>query len=352
VRNSRAHPRPNVLAQREDVTTLEQPMDIAPDPEPRNPLHPLANIFPLMEGDAFGALVADIRANGLRDATLHEDKILDGRNRYRACRDAGVEPRFESPDIDDPLAFVIGKNALRRHLNESQRSMAAAKVANMRQGERTDLPSKGRKSISQNNAAKLFNVGTSSVQRAVVVIKHGSTELQQAVERGELSVSAAAEQVHAERAAKKSDEQRQVGAEGAKLEQADATNIEPSAAGVAIHPTQPPSGTGTTDATLNAEDETAGDQKESDVEPDRDTGDDEHGETEFADVAKIPAPPDCCPLSPEDQLAFNAAMAALANSIELRAALVGASPVVLERFIAALRADIASASSPMCASSR
>jgi hypothetical protein len=130
-------------------------MDIA-DQEPRKPPHSFADIFPLMEGDAFDALVADIRANGLRDAiTLYEDKILDGRNRYSACRDAEVEPRFESPDIDDPLTFVIRKNALRRHLNESQRSMAAAKVANMRQGERTDLQSKDGRSLSQEDAAKL-----------------------------------------------------------------------------------------------------------------------------------------------------------------------------------------------------
>jgi len=189
-------------------------MNIA-DQEPSNPPHSLADIFPLMEGDAFDALVADIRANGLRDAiTLYEDKILDGRNRYSACRDAGVEPRFESPDIDDPLTFVIRKNALRRHLNESQRSMAAAKVANMRQGERTDLQSKDGKSLSQEDAAKLFNVGISSVQRATAVIKYGGAELQKAVERGDISVSTAAEQVRAERAAKKAEAQRQAGAEG------------------------------------------------------------------------------------------------------------------------------------------
>jgi ParB/RepB/Spo0J family partition protein len=51
------------------------------------------------------------------------------------------------------------------------------------------------------------------------------------------------------------------------------------------------------------------------------------------------------PLGPEDQLAFDTVMTAWANSTELRAALVGASPVVLERFIAAIRPDIASASS-------
>jgi hypothetical protein len=249
--------------------------------------HPLANIFPLIEGDAFGALVSDIRVNGLRDAiTLYDGKILDGRNRYRACRDAGVEPRFECPDIDDPLAFVVGKNALRRHLNESQRSMAAAKVANMRQGERTDLPSKGGKSFSQNDAAKLFNVGTSSVQRAAAVIKHGSAELQQAVERGEISVSAAAEQLHAERAAKKSEEQRQAGAEGAKLGQAGATEIEPRP----IPSSQPAaSETSNNDAPINAEGETAADQEQPDgghVEPGREAGDAEHGETEHADVAE------------------------------------------------------------------
>jgi hypothetical protein len=54
---------------------------------------------------------------------------------------------------------------------------------------------------------------------------------------------------------------------------------------------------------------------------------------------------DRSPLSPEDQLAFDAAMAAWARSTELRAVLVAASAVVLERVNAALRSDIASASS-------
>ncbi len=65
--------------------------------------------------------MADIREHGLREPiTLHPDgSILDGRNRYRACQKAGVEPRFRTVK-DDLLAFVISENIRRRHLQKAQ----------------------------------------------------------------------------------------------------------------------------------------------------------------------------------------------------------------------------------------
>ena len=94
--------------------------------------HPLADMFPLMEGEEFDSLVADIKANGQREPiTLYQGKILDGRNRYRACLAAGMAPRLcghkdDCAYIGNPVAYVISKNIHRRHLTaENKRDLIA-----------------------------------------------------------------------------------------------------------------------------------------------------------------------------------------------------------------------------------
>jgi ParB-like chromosome segregation protein Spo0J len=78
---------------------------------PRYKTHPTAEALPLLEGEALDALAADIRANGLiTPITLLGGRILEGRNRMRACRAAGVKPRFEACQGNDPVAFVISAN--------------------------------------------------------------------------------------------------------------------------------------------------------------------------------------------------------------------------------------------------
>src|SRR6266446_470518 len=119
--------------------------------------------------------------------------LLDGRNRYRACLECDVEPSFAIDEGANPLEFVISKNLRRRHLNESQRSMVAARLANMRQGERTDLePPANLPKVSQPEAADLLNVSERSLRDAKMVQEHAEPELIAAVDRGEIAVSQAA----------------------------------------------------------------------------------------------------------------------------------------------------------------
>src|SRR6516165_12175055 len=152
--------------------------------------HPLADIFPLVEGQDFAELVDDLREHGLHEPiVVFEDKILDGRNRYRACEAAGVEPTFTAYSGDDPVAYVVSLNLRRRHLDESQRAMVAAKLATLRDGQRADLV----EGLPIGRASEMLNVGERTVARAREVQEHGTPELVSAVERGAISVSSAAD---------------------------------------------------------------------------------------------------------------------------------------------------------------
>ena len=92
--------------------------------------HDIAGIFPLIAGDDFFGLVADIAANGVREPIwLYEGKILDGRNRYKAAKEAGVS--FETKDFYgtplEAISHVWSLNRTRRHMTPSQAAMADAK---------------------------------------------------------------------------------------------------------------------------------------------------------------------------------------------------------------------------------
>ena len=151
--------------------------------------HPVANIFPLVEGAEFDEFVADIRQHGLHEPIIvYGDKILDGRNRYRACLAAGIEPTFTVYQGDDPVAYVISLNLRRRHLDESQRAMVAAKLATLKLGD--NQHSEG---LPIGRSSELLNVGERSIARAREVMSRGATELVRAVEHGRVSVSAAAD---------------------------------------------------------------------------------------------------------------------------------------------------------------
>jgi hypothetical protein len=130
------------------------------------PVHPAADLFPLMSESELRELGEDIKANGLQSpVVVHCEharsgafKLLDGRNRLDAMELVGVgfkikrkrargfppEPRLELDeeigingrpathvvvlDDADALDFVISANVHRRHLTGEQKRDLIAKV--------------------------------------------------------------------------------------------------------------------------------------------------------------------------------------------------------------------------------
>lgn len=159
--------------------------------------HEYANLFPMLPDTELQELANDIKAHGFRKQfpiIALEGKILDGRNRWKACQIAGVQPLIEEFSGDDPLSFVASANLTRRQLTPSQKAMIAESFAAMRVGQNQhskEGPPGGEP--SRREAAKVFGVGTTSIDRARVVKTKGTPELAAAVESGEITVNAAAE---------------------------------------------------------------------------------------------------------------------------------------------------------------
>ena len=95
------------------------------------PFSPLVFIFPALSAVEFAALAASIREHGLLEPkAVWRGQAIDGRHRYLACIEAGVEPIYHFLGGDaDPVAFVIDRNVNRRHLDTGARAIAAYKLS-------------------------------------------------------------------------------------------------------------------------------------------------------------------------------------------------------------------------------
>jgi hypothetical protein len=104
------------------------------------PVHPCADVFPMLSEAELDALAADIQANGLRQPIVlwtPDDRtpfVLDGRNRLDALARAGLaesESWFQRLDVNtvaDPAAFVISANIRRRHLAKEEQAELIVKT--------------------------------------------------------------------------------------------------------------------------------------------------------------------------------------------------------------------------------
>lgn len=194
--------------------------------------HPAAAWFPILAAHELQQLAADIKANGQREPIrVWGDRIIDGRNRLEACKIAGVAPVISPMDFADDdaaVSFILSTNLHRRHLNDSQRAMIAARSRDFWRERAKDRQKQHGATVGQNStsaqlslsesgkwtedAGRALNVGAESVRRAAKVVDHGSPTLKAMVECGDVAVSAAALVAQS----KSPDEQERIATAGPK----------------------------------------------------------------------------------------------------------------------------------------
>ena len=125
--------------------------------------------MPLHERDA---LSNDIAENGQYLPIIAiGKKIIDGRNRYLACRARGIEPLV----IDliagkDPKKAIASLNYFRKHWTTQERAHFAALMA-MDSPEGRHETTTSNDVVTESEAAKLMSVSVPSVQRAKAKIR-------------------------------------------------------------------------------------------------------------------------------------------------------------------------------------
>lgn len=154
--------------------------------------HRYANIFPLMHDNSndFLNLLDSLRSNGMIvPVLLYGDKVLDGRNRYRAhLIDESIElktEQFEGTD-EEALQHSLALNTNRRHLVEGQRALAAIRLAEIQTTMKTIE--------GQKWASEIFNVSLSLVRMAFDILRsphEQKNQLIEMIEQDDIAISVA-----------------------------------------------------------------------------------------------------------------------------------------------------------------
>jgi ParB-like chromosome segregation protein Spo0J len=159
--------------------------------------HPAADVFPMMSGPELMTLGADIARNGQQHSIkLWNGLIVDGRNRYEACRAAGVPPAVEDIDFKSEgecIRYIMSENIHRRHLTDEQRDLIGARLVTMQaNGDRGDPQNAGRVGVAA--AAAMVHSTPARIERART-IERADPKLADKVIRGEMSKGKAMKEI-------------------------------------------------------------------------------------------------------------------------------------------------------------
>lgn len=185
------------------------------------------NILPEMKEEAYVSLKNDIEKNGFDNKFpiyIYQDEIIDGWNRFKACKELKVTPIYKhfTGSSLEALTFILRTNN-RRDLSSSQRACLAAdsdeiietltkeieeerrkKISEARQNETTQLiaPSKKEENEARTKLAKTFGTNRSYVSDAQR-FKKEKPEVFEKIKNGTINISEAKKEEKKEKKEKK-----------------------------------------------------------------------------------------------------------------------------------------------------
>lgn len=127
--------------------------------------HQIANMYPMSSPNEFDLLKKSIKEKGQEQSIIiFENKILDGRNRYKACEELGIIPTLKefNGTYDEALNYSIELNSGRRNLDKSQKAMVAAY---------TIEEAKNSAKISIKQASKIYCVSERYIKLALTILR-------------------------------------------------------------------------------------------------------------------------------------------------------------------------------------
>ncbi|MFI5863722.1 ParB/RepB/Spo0J family partition protein [Streptomyces sp. NPDC051546] len=141
----------------------------------------------MLDEDELQALAEDIRQLGQLQPIVLDSagRLLDGRNRLKACELIGIEPVFATYDGDDPDAYALSVNARRRNLTKGQLAMIAAKALSITERSHRSGAEQSARSVSEQAGVSLGRIG-----QANTVLRH-APDLVDPVINGAISIDEA-----------------------------------------------------------------------------------------------------------------------------------------------------------------
>jgi len=134
--------------------------------------HPLSAMFPEITGDKFEELVKSVEETGNREeVVLYQGKVLDGWNRYRACKQAkrAIKAREFDPSREGAVEqFVKDMNLMRRDLTPAQRAVIGAKLMEMYREEAQGRKKAGKKATGKKGSARQQAAEAANVSEAYI----------------------------------------------------------------------------------------------------------------------------------------------------------------------------------------